>query len=162
MLQDWKPSLDAGPAIACCCALSYSFTFIHILISTIVSQERRNALCSCYSLNGIPVPQLTQCIMTATHMLPTTLTSALSYLTFEEDYYKELTWYVIETAAREQIGHLLNAYQSPAIYLAALKIFLQSFFWLFLSLGIIRALSEMSSMQAVKIAKLLLMLKSEN
>lgn len=67
--------------------------------------------------------------MTETHMLPTTLTSVLSYLTFEEDYYKELALYIIETAAREQMGHLLNAYQSPAIYLAALKIFLQSFFF---------------------------------
>lgn len=41
--------------------------------------------------------------MTETHMLPTTLTSELLYLTFEEDYYKELTWYIKEAAAREQM-----------------------------------------------------------
>lgn len=89
--------------LARCCALSNSLTFIDILISTTVSQERRNALCSCCTLNGIPVSQLTQCIMTETHMLPTTLTSELLYLTFEEDYYKELTWYIKEAAAREQM-----------------------------------------------------------
>lgn len=45
----------------------------------------------------------------------TTLAPPPLYLTFEGDYYKELTWYGKETAAREQAGRLLNAYKSSAL-----------------------------------------------
>lgn len=48
-------------------------------------------------------------------MFRTTLAPPPLYLTFEGDYYKELTWYGKETAAREQVGRLLNAYESSAI-----------------------------------------------
>ena len=47
-------------------------------------------------------------------MFLTTLAPPL-YLPFEGDYYKELTWYGKETAAREQVGRLLNAYESSAL-----------------------------------------------
>lgn len=57
----------------------------------------------------------------------TPLFPPLLYLTFDGDYYGELTWFGKETAAREQVGCLLNAYKSTAISLTALKVFLQSF-----------------------------------
>lgn len=61
-------------------------------------------------------------------MLQTTLAPPPLYLTFEGDYNKELTWYGKEATAKEQVGCLLNAYESLAISLTGLEVFLH---WVF-------------------------------
>lgn len=64
-------------------------------------------------------------------MSQTTLVPPPLYLTFEGDYYKELTWYGKEATDKEQVGCLLNAYESPAISLTGLEIFLYLFLGIF-------------------------------
>lgn len=110
------------------------------------------------------MPQLSQCTITETQTFPATLAPALSYLTFEGDYCKELTWYVKEAAAKEQVGHLLMP-TSPLLFIWQHGKYFYSllffFFWLFLSPCILRALSEVSSTQTGKNIKLLSGLESE-
>lgn len=117
-----------------CSVLSYSFPFIPIPTRMIVSWERRSALQSHRTLSSISVPQLTQCTITETQTFPATLAPVLSYLTFEGDYCKELTWYVKEAAAREQVGHLLMP-TSPLLFIwQHWKYFYSLLFFFFLAI----------------------------
>lgn len=95
-------------------------------------------------------------------MFQTTLAPPL-YLTFEGDNYKKLTWYSKEAAAREQVGRLLNADESPAISLTSLEVVLHSFlpFFFFFESWCLKSTFKLSSMQSVKNVKPLLKLKSE-